>query len=146
MRTGCQDWVRTIRVVFLAVAAVLTGCSGPKGPAFQPEVSDPSKAALYVFRETKGGLDQSAVEISINQQAAGALHPGQYLVRIVPPGEYFVRAASKSSMVRVVKLVAGDVVYFRVTTEPFDGKRPLLDILDSDTARRIIAATTRVGE
>jgi Flp pilus assembly protein TadG len=46
----------------------------------------------------------------------------------------------------VAKVVPGDVVYFRVTTEPLNGKKPLVDIPDSETARRMIEATTKVGE
>ena len=141
-----QGTGKLVRVLCLAAAVWMMGCAGPTGPKFQPAVSDPQKAVLYVFRESGGGLDRSAIEISINQQSAGQLRPGQYLVRSLPPGEYFVRAASKSNMVRALTLVEGDVAYLRVTTEPFDGKKPLLDFPEYDVARQMITNTTRVGE
>ena len=135
-----------VLAVCSAAAAWMVGCAGPTGPKFQPAVSDPQKAVLYVFRDSGGGLDRSAIEISINQQSAGQLRPGQYLVRSLPPGEYFVRAALKSNMVRALTLAGGDVAYLRVTTEPFDGKKPLLNFPEYDVARQMITNTTRVGE
>jgi hypothetical protein len=135
---------RIVALLACVAAALLSGCSTSSGQKFQPEVSDPKKGLLYVFRES-GGLMQSGVEISINQQVAGELHPGQYLVKSLPPDEYFVRAAAKSNMVRAVKLVEGDVVYLRVTTQSF-GRKPHLDFPESDVARHMIANTTKLAE
>jgi hypothetical protein len=142
-RSGwCWRWLAA------AAAAVLgTGCgSQARGPAFQPEVVDPGKAVVYVFRDPKAGLNPAPVLISVDQHEVGDLDPGQYIATVVAPGEHLVRAERGRGTVLSAKVVEGDVVYFRVTTPPFKGRAPVLEIMDSETARRSIAGTTRAGE
>jgi hypothetical protein len=132
---------------FVAVAALLmSACaSSPPGATFEPEVVDPNKAVMYVFRPTGGGLGARTFQVFINQELVGTLRPGQYLSHVAAPGEYFVRVESESSMVQRVKLVPGDVAYLRVGTAPFAQGKPTVDFPESDVARHLISRTTRSG-
>lgn len=138
-------WWRCVAAA--AAAAMATGCGArPRGPAFQPEIVDPGKAVVYVFRDPKAGLNPAPVLISIDQHEVGELDPGQYVAKVVAPGEHLVRAERGRGTVLSATVVKGDVVYFRVTTPPFKGRAPVLEIMDSETARRSIAGTTRATE
>jgi len=127
-----------------AVWTVLGGCaSPPKGEPFQPEVVDPSRAVLYIFRDAQAGLRRRPIEVFINQEPVGTLLPGQYLSRTVPAAEALVRVEGDASAARPVRLLPGDAAYMEVRTPALGPTRPTLELLESEAARRILAATTR---
>jgi hypothetical protein len=83
------------------------------------------------------------VPIVINQKTEGALLPGQYLARVVEPGEYFVRAEGQASAVRQARIIKGDAVYFEVRTGRWS-TRPTMEMPDNLTARERIAGASRL--
>jgi hypothetical protein len=128
----------------LLMGLVLAGCGAPRGEGFRPEVADPSKGVVYVFREPRT-LGGRPVSVYINQELEADLQTGQYLARVVPPGEYFVRAEDGGSAVRQARVNAGDAVYFRVRAGRF-GRSVSVDIPEADYGRRLIARSTRIPE
>ncbi|MFN0132871.1 MAG: hypothetical protein ACKVW3_10165 [Phycisphaerales bacterium] len=136
---------RILGVVAMAVVVGIGGCaSAPRGEPFRPEVVSSTKGVIYVYRAARGGISSRPVRIYMNQQPIGALVPGQYLTRTVDAGEYLIRVESDSSMVKGVKLLAGDAAYLAVRV-PSAGK-PVIDEPELAVARDQIARTTRVGE
>jgi hypothetical protein len=124
-----------------AAAFTLGGCAGPpRGEAFRPEIADPAKGVVYVYRTGRGSRP---VTIVINQHAQGALLPGQYMARVVEPGEYFVRAEGQTSAVRQANLVRGDAVYFEVRTGRWN-TRAEMEVPDNQSARERIARSRRL--
>jgi hypothetical protein len=135
--------VRMSVLALMVCSAMPLGCAAPPaGEAFQPEIVEPAKAVIYIYREPKAGLGRRGVQVFVNQKAEGELLPGQYLARAVAPGPYLVRVESGSSMVREVRVVPGDVAYLQIV----GNARPLIELPDSATARRQIARTTRQAE
>lgn len=127
-------------------AVGLGGCAArPRGEAFQPEVADGSKALVYVFREARGFGGGAPVTIYINQRMEGELLPGEYLARVVEPGEVFVRAENGGSSVRQAQVNAGDAAYFRVQAARF-GSAIVVDLPETEQARRLITRTGRARE
>jgi hypothetical protein len=120
------------------------GCAAPpRGEPFEPEVVDPSRAVLYVFRDAQAGLRRRPIRVYINQEPAGTLLPGQYLSRAVPAAEVLVRVEGDASAARPVVLQPGDAAYMQVRTPALGPTRPTLELIESETARRILAGTTR---
>jgi hypothetical protein len=121
----------------------LSGCAAPPaGEAFRPEIVDPAKGVIYIYRTGKG---TRPVTIVINQRAEGALLPGEYMARSVEPGEYFVRAEGQTNAVRQARVVKGDAVYFEVRTGRWS-TRPTIEMPDNPSARERIARATRAPE
>jgi hypothetical protein len=117
------------------------GCrSGQRGDSFRPEVVAGDQAAIYVYRERGMG---GAMRVVIDQQDAGDLKAGQYLVKIVKPGEHIVRAEGVSSVARSVLVGAGDAGYVELASSGL-GKHPILSTPDEATARERIAGSARV--
>jgi hypothetical protein len=137
MRSACT----CLSLVLLWLFAGQGCASAHRGDAFQPEVADSSKAVIYIFRQSRG-LSSRPADVYINQRHEGELAPGQYLARVVPPGEYFVRAADNGEAVRQVVLRAGDTVYFRIQTSRF-GRILDMDLPEAAEARELIARTGR---
>lgn len=128
-------------VLILAILAA-GGCAGSAGgDAFQPEVVEPSRAVIYIYRAPRG-LWGRAVRLYINQEPVGDLFPGQYRAKVLGPGVYLVRVEADSSMVREVRLVPGDVAYLQVN----GGGKPTLEVPDSDQAQRQLARSTRAAD
>jgi hypothetical protein len=134
------------RALILALACGLTAalnasCAAPPhGEAFRPEIADPAKGIIYIYRTGRG---TRPVPIVINQKTEGALLPGQYLVRVVEPGEYFVRAEGQAAAVRQARVIRGDAVYFEVWTGRWS-TRPTMEMPDNLTARERIASSRRL--
>lgn len=125
--------------VFLLSLLALPGCAGaPRGEAFQPEIVEPSRAIIYIYREPRL-IGNRPVSVFVNQQAAGQLRPGQYMARVLPPGTYLVRAEASTSAVREIRLVPGDAAYLQIT----GAAKPQIQLPDSGVARDRIAKTTR---
>ncbi len=123
------------------------GCaSPPSGEAFQPEIVDPSRAVVYVFRPDQQGLRRRPVKVYINQQPLGALLPGQYLSVTVPAAEAVVRVEADASAARPVRLQPGDAAYMQVNMPGLGPARPTLDLIDSETARHVLAGATRAPQ
>jgi hypothetical protein len=136
--SGWRVWI----VLAALVGAWLGGCAArPRGDAFTPEIADGAKAVVYVFREGRV-LGGRPVIVYINQEPAGELAPGQYLAKVVEPGEYFVRAEDGGSAVRQARVKAGDAVYFRVRAGRF-GRVVEVDLPGTEEGRRLIARTGR---
>lgn len=128
-------------VVALVACLTLAGCGGtPKGEPFRAEVLDPSQGVLYVFREGGSG---PGIDITIDQEPHGSLKPGAYMAVVLPPGEHFVRASSKSEATRAVHLAPGESAYLRVTTPGMTPRRPDIDQPETSRARAMIAKTVR---
>jgi hypothetical protein len=120
----------------------LVGCrAAPRGAAFQPEVADGSRAVVYIYREPRrfGG---KPISVYVNQEHAGELLPGQYMARVVAPGECFIRAECVGSAVRQAAVRAGDAVFFSVQTGRF-GRIVSVEIPEVSEARALIAGTVR---
>ncbi len=133
------------RWLVAAISIFMSGCvSPPAGEPFVPEVVDPSRAVVYVFRDAAPGLRQRPVKVFINQEAAGTLLPGQYVSRAVPAAEVLVRVEGDTSAARPVLLRPGDAAYMEVRTTNLGPTRPTLEVVDSEAARRILSSTTRV--
>jgi hypothetical protein len=132
-----------MKCLAVLVALGIGGCAGGRGEPFTPEVVDPSRAAVYVFREA--GLGSKPVTVFINQEPAGSLLPGQYLCRTVPAAEALVRVEGEGSAVRPVKLAPGDSAYLEVRVPALRAARPVLEVVESDAARRRLSNTTRAS-
>jgi hypothetical protein len=131
-----------ILLVLAMIGAALApaGCATPpKGEAFRPEIVDPARGVIYIYRTGRGS---HPVPIVINQKSEGELLPGQYMARVVDPGEYFVRAGAEGSAVRQAKVVHGDAVYFEVHTGRWNN-RATMEVPDNITARQRIARASR---
>src|SRR5262245_442229 len=90
------------RVWIVAVLILSAACAGARrGEAFRPEVVAGDQAAMYVYCDRSAG---TAVRVFVDQQDAGELRPGEYIVRVVKPGEHFVRVEGSSSMARSMVL------------------------------------------
>lgn len=126
---------------FVIGASVLGGCAGTKGPVFQPEVVDPAKAVIYVYREPRSWAGRP-VEVSIDQKFLGRLDAGQYLAETVDPGQRVVRVAGSSDAVRLVRLVPGDSAFLEVQSSYWN-ERPTIELIDEATARSAISHTGR---
>lgn len=146
MRRGLAAAVARITITVCVLACVMgSGCaSAPAGEPFRPEVVSSTKAVIYVYSPVRGGLARRTVRVFMNQQPIGTLSPGQYLARTVDAGEYLVRVESESSMVKAVRVLAGDAAYLAVRV-PSAGK-PVLEEPESAVARDQIARTTRIAE
>jgi hypothetical protein len=130
-------------LALFGVAFLIEGCAGSRpGEAFQAATLKPDQAVIYVYRESSSRMRRRPVQVIVNQVPLGDVYPGEYLQDIVPAGEYLVRVESNSSMVRRVRLQAGDCVYFQVTTEGASSK-PVIETPEPDLARRVIAGLTR---
>jgi hypothetical protein len=117
------------------------GCSStPKGEPFRPEVIAGDQAVIYVFRERGMGR---AVRIVLDQHDVGELRTGEYLVRVVKPGEHFIRAEGVSSVAVDVNLLEGDAAYVQVDTWGLGG-HPALTMPDERAARQRIAGSARI--
>ena len=127
-----------IAVVIVAVASC---AAPPRGDAFQLEIVDPSKAVVYIVRDA--GLRQRPVRVFINQQPAGPLLPGHYISRVVPAAETLVRVEADASAALPVTLRPGEAAYMQVVIPAFGPLNPTLELLDTDSARAILAGTTR---
>lgn len=136
-------WPRTM-VAMCAMVLVGSCASPPLGEPFSPEVVDPARAVVYVFRDAAGGLRTRPVQVFINQESVGTLLPGQYLSRSVPAAEAIIRVEGDASSARPVRLQPGDAAYVQVRTPAFGPTKPTLEILGSEPARRILSSTTRV--
>ena len=110
------------RIIWSALAAAIAGvalagvgCAGAGRSAdgFQPEVVEPTRAVLYIYREPRFG--GKPVRVFVNQDPVGELRPGQYMVWIVTPGSFLVRAEGQASAARQVVLREGDAAYLRIT-------------------------------
>ena len=138
-RIGCRITIGALLVLWLS------GCAGtPKGDPFQPEIADDTKGVVYIFREPRA-MGGRPVTVYVNQEPVGELSPGQYLARVVPPGECFVRAESSGSAVRQAELKPGDAVFFRVRAGRW-GRQVSIDLPDVSEARSLIAGTVRVPD
>ena len=109
-------------LLFLAVTVSVTGCAQPPRyvdvAASVPPVA-PWQARIYAYREpgVYEGLDW--VPILLNGQQAGAVGPGQVIMRDVVPGTYSIEAASQGvypGQTKVVALAPGQTIYVKVTT------------------------------
>jgi hypothetical protein len=119
------------------------GCaSAPRGEAFQPEVVEPSRAVMYIYRLPKQGLAVRRAQIYVDQEPVGELFPGQYMARVVSPGTYLVRVEAESSTAREVRMVPGDIAYLRVN----GASKLTIDLPESATARQQINRTTRAAD
>jgi hypothetical protein len=132
-----------VRGLVVIVLLVMTGCAAQRGEPFTPEVVDPSRAVVYVFREPGAGLRSKPVKVFINQEPAGTLLPGQYLCRTVPAAESLVRVEGDSSSARPVRLSPGDAAYLQVVIPAIGPVRPTLELIESEPARRALSNTTR---
>jgi hypothetical protein len=117
------------------------GCAGPKGPAFRPEVIEPARAVIYVYRPPRSWAGR-AVGVSIDQREVGRLDAGQHLAVQVDPGEHVIRVEGSSDAVREVRLIEGDSAFLEVRASAWD-ERPAITLLDEEAARRRIAHTGR---
>ena len=135
---------KAARCVAAAIgAAVLAGIGCASRPApepFRPEVVVGDQAAIYLYRTRGMG---GPVRVAMDGQDIGDLGTGQYLVRLVTPGEHIVRAEGGSSVARSVRVIAGEAGYVEVSTGGF-GRHPTLTTPDDTTARARIAGLTRV--
>jgi hypothetical protein len=130
-----------MRRMWVLVAVIVAGCrAAPTGEAFRPEVADPARAVIYIYHA--GGRP---VSVFIDQRPEGRLSRGEYLVRMVDPGDHFIRVEGGSMAVRRAVLVAGDAVYMEVSTSRLTG-RAILEMPDTDLARRRIARARKVEE
>lgn len=137
-----RAWLALTALVLFA-AAVPAGCaSAPPGAAFQPEVVDPAKGVMYIYRLPKRGLSVRRAQVYVDQEPVGELLPGQYLARVAPPGTYLVRVEAESSTAREVKLVPGDIAYIQV----IGASKLVIEMPESAVARQQINRTTRAGE
>lgn len=125
----------------LVLAVVLGGCGGAKGPAFRPEVVEPSKAVIYVYRPPRSWAG-SLVGVSIDQKFVGRLDAGQYLAQPVDPGVRVVRVDGSSDAVRQIRLIAGDSAFLEVRSSYWDSS-PTILLLDEPAARERISHTGR---
>lgn len=135
--------VRAATVALIACASLLSGCAGGRagrGDAFRPEPVAGDQGAVYVYRERGPG---GPVRVFIDQTYVGDLNSGEYLVRVVTPGEQIVRVERGSSMARSTILIAGQAAYFEVRTRGL-GKHPELNVPDEESARMRIASSARV--
>lgn len=126
----------------LLLGLLLSGCSGPRGPAFRPEVVEQSGAMIYVYRPARhwGG---APIGVYLDQRYLGRLSAGQYLACPVEPGQRLVRAEGRSDSVRLVTLGAADSAFLEVRASYWD-ERPAIEVPDEQAARSRIARTVKV--
>lgn len=130
-----------VALLLILLAALLQGCAtSPSGDAFQPEIVEPSRAVMYIYREP--GFGGRPVRVFINQELAGELNRGQYLARTVEPGNYIIRVEADSSMAREIRVRAGDAAYVRI----LGNHKPTIDEPETEVARRGIARTVRLAD
>jgi hypothetical protein len=125
-----------------ALVAAVSGCASGQGEAFQPSMLPQDKGVIYIFRTSNARLRKKPVQIVVNQAPLADLYPGQYIEDVVAPGDYLVRVETNSSMVREVRVVAGQASYLQVTTAGASSD-PRLETPEPDLARRLIAGTKR---
>lgn len=129
-------------LLMAACLSALPACRGTRGggaESFRPEPIAGDQAAIYVYR----GKGMGSPRVFIDQQDLGDLRRGEYLVRVVRPGEHFIRVEGASDMARSVMLLEGDAAYFEVTTSGW-GKHPTLTMPDEATARARIGSASRI--
>jgi hypothetical protein len=119
------------------------GCSSAEGPPFRPEVVEPARAVIYIYRPPRS-MAGSEVEVSIDQVFVGRLGAGQYLAQPVEPGLRMVRVVGSSDAVREISLVAGDSAFLEVHSSYWN-ERPEIDVVDGPEARDRIAQTGKAG-
>jgi hypothetical protein len=128
-------------VISAAAAPALLSCAGSRGrDSFRPEPIAGDQAAVYIYRARSMG---APVRVALDQQDAGELRGGEYLVRIVKPGEHIVRVEGASVVALSAELVPGDVAYFEITTKNW-GKHPAITTPEEAVARGRIAGAVRV--
>lgn len=133
-----------LRWLMLALIVLTGGCAGtPRGEPFQPEIVDPSRAVVYIFRDGPARLRAKPVKVFINQEAAGTLLAEQYLSKVVAPSEVIVRVEAESSAARSVVLKAGDAAYLRVVVPRLGGVKPTIEVVDGETARAALVESSR---
>ena len=109
-------------VLMLAVVASLSGCAQP--PRYDEVAGTlapvaPNLARIYAYRGPGVYEGLAWVPILINGAQAGAVGPGQVIMRDVPPGTYIIAAATQGlypGQDKVVPLAPGQTVYMKVTT------------------------------
>lgn len=137
--------MRSVLLLILSLCAYLVPGCASRGEHFQPAMAAPEQAVIYIFRTSNNHLRKSPIQLFVNQEEVGEIYAGQYLAHVVAPGEYLVRAESNTSMVRSVKMHAGDVVYFQITTGALDNK-PVIELPEPELARRLIAGTRQAPQ
>jgi hypothetical protein len=131
-------------LMMLALVVLTAGCAGtPRGEPFQPEIVDPARAVVYVFRDGPARLRAKPVKVFINQEPAGPLLAERYLSKVVAPSEVIVRVEGESSSAHSVVLRAGDAAYLRVIVPRLGGVKPTIEVVDGETARAALARSTR---
>lgn len=140
---------RSRRIGLTRIGAVVGLVAGAGGCAsdraqFRPAQLNGGDSVLYVYRNGGGLGSGGAVGVYVNQERIGEVHGGQYLARVVPPGEFLVRVEGNSSAVSRVKLVAGDSAFLRVESGGWPGKTTIEDVA-SAVGQREIAGTTEAS-
>lgn len=137
--------LRVILVV-LVLGAVLSwpGCAGgSSGELFRPAMLAQDEAVIYVFRESQRAARSGRIAVYINQEYQGDLRPGEHLAYVTGPGEYLVRVEARGSMVREVRVAAGNVAYERVEMQRRG--RAVIDDVEPELGRRLIAKSHRIA-
>lgn len=121
----------------------LAACAArPSGEPFRPEVVDPGRAVIYIFREPRN-LRSPPMRVVVDQRPVGRLRAGAYIPVVVEPGSHLVRVEGLAEASREVAVEPGGSAYLRIGTPRVRRRLPVIDEPDPDTGRRLIAETIR---
>ena len=117
-------------LVLLPVLAVFGGCTG-SGPVFSPVVAPGDDGVVYVYRRnaTFEGRD---VKVFLDAEYVGALGAGEYVARVVRPGERLVRVERSRETVVVANVARRESVFLEVRAGAFQSRPDLVQRLPEE--------------
>lgn len=132
----------------LAVAMVLAGCVAAPGPQAPPPPLAADQARIFVYRDNDIYDSLDWVPVTFNGRQVGAVGPGLFFHRDVPPGTYVIDVITESlwpDQSRRVAAHAGETIFAKVgafrgpaASDSSELPRPtfVVDLRDPDTAHR----------
>jgi len=119
-----------VLALLLPLLAVLGGCGG-SGPVFTPVVAPGDNGVVYVYRRnaTFEGRD---VKVFLDADYVGALGAGEYVARVVTPGERLVRAERSRETVVIANVARRESVFLEVRAGAFQSRPELIQRLPEE--------------
>lgn len=111
-------------VLLMLFLCLASGGCGARGPVFSPVVAPGDDGVVYVYRRS-AAFEGRDVKIFIDAEYVGRLGAGEYVVRVVAPGERLIRAERKRELVVAAPVARGESVFYEVKIGAFQA-RPLL--------------------
>jgi hypothetical protein len=106
------------------------GCAA-RGPVFSPVVAPGDDGVVYVYR--RGAvLEGRDVKIFIDAEYVGRLGAGEYVARVVAPGERLIRAERKRELVVAAPVARGESVFYEVKIGAFQARPELTQRLPEE--------------